>query len=285
MLIKTYKNKITTVRAALAAACLCLVFLGGSLSSVFAEPAASSHTQIYAIGCSSTTTVTLVNSPSLKCTPNGNSKVPNNVSLQAIGSKSSSKKPYPNTLELRQFTVTCSGAGNSPKDPQLGKTITSFADFKCTNGKAAAVSNMTKIPAAKKPSKKVDPYTIDGGGKTVTAKAGSGSTTTTSGSKKSVCGNGDCTDPAADPKATCSKDNCDLIKKYVNPAITLLTAVFGIIAVISLIVGGIQYSSSGGDPQKVGAAKKRIQNTIVAVIAYFFLYSFLQFLIPGGVFR
>jgi hypothetical protein len=284
MLIKTYKTKITTVRAALAVLCLSLVFLGGSLSSVFAEPAASSHTQIYAIGCTSTTTVTLVNSPSLKCTSNGNSKVPNNVTLQAIGSKSSSKKPYPNTLELRQFTVTCSGAGNSPKDPQLGKTVTSFADFKCTNGKAGTVSNYTTIPAAKKPSKKVDPYTVDGSGKTVTAKPGT-KTATPSDNKKSVCGNGDCADPAADPKATCSQDNCDLIKKYVNPAITLLSVTFGIIAVISLIIGGIQYSSSGGDPQKVGAAKKRIQNTIVAVIAYFFLYSFLQFLIPGGVFR
>jgi hypothetical protein len=88
-----------------------------------------------------------------------------------------------------------------------------------------------------------------------------------------------------DPAIKCDKNKCDLIKKYVNPTMNLLTVAFGLIAVISLIIGSINYTTSEGDPQKASKAKQRIFNTVVAVAAYMFLYGFLQFLIPGGVFN
>ncbi len=94
-----------------------------------------------------------------------------------------------------------------------------------------------------------------------------------------------CSDPAANPKANCSNTGCDLIVKYIDPLVNLLSVVFGLIAVISIIAGSIQYSASTGDPAKSSAAKSRIQNTIIAIVAYFFLYAFLQFLIPGGLFK
>ena len=95
-----------------------------------------------------------------------------------------------------------------------------------------------------------------------------------------------CNDQAISTDCTqATKDNCDLIAKYVNPGVNLLSVMFGLIAVISLIAGGIQYSSSGGDSQKVTQAKNRIANTLFAIVAYFFLYAFLQFLIPGGIFN
>lgn len=120
-------------------------------------------------------------------------------------------------------------------------------------------------------------------------------------SPESTCGNGQLcpeltVDPAAcaaDPDlpgctvnadAICNDNVCDFVKKYVNPAVSLVSIVFGLIVAISLIAGGIQYSAAGGDPQKVASAKKRITNTIVALIAYAFLYGFLQFLVPGGIF-
>ena len=86
------------------------------------------------------------------------------------------------------------------------------------------------------------------------------------------------------PGTPCSDRGCDLVGKYVNPGIAVLTAIFGLISVISIIAGAIQYSASAGDPQKVTAAKRRIIMTITAIVAYAFLYSFIQFLIPGGVF-
>jgi hypothetical protein len=90
-----------------------------------------------------------------------------------------------------------------------------------------------------------------------------------------------CTDPAI----SCTSNNCNLIDEYVVPTINLLSAAFGLIAVISLILGGINYTTSEGDPQKVSRAKLRIRNTIFAVVSFLFLYAFLNFLIPGGIFQ
>lgn len=76
--------------------------------------------------------------------------------------------------------------------------------------------------------------------------------------------------------------DCSLITKYVNPAIKLLAALAALAAVVGITVGGVQYSSSGGDPQKVGEGKKKVINGLVGFVAFLFLASFVQFLTPGG---
>jgi len=76
--------------------------------------------------------------------------------------------------------------------------------------------------------------------------------------------------------------NCGIIKDYVNPGIKLLAALVGVASVISIVVAGIQYSSSGGEPAKASAAKNRIRNTIIALAVFALLYLGLNFLIPGG---
>jgi hypothetical protein len=88
-----------------------------------------------------------------------------------------------------------------------------------------------------------------------------------------------------DPALNCTSNNCNLVQEYVVPTINLLSAAFGLIAVISLLLGAINYITSEGDPQKVSRAKVRIRNTIFAVVAFMFLYAFLNFLIPGGIFQ
>jgi hypothetical protein len=93
------------------------------------------------------------------------------------------------------------------------------------------------------------------------------------------------TAPNTPPTSPCNASGCDLIGKYVNPLINVLSVIFGLIAVISIILGGIQYSTSEGDPQKASQAKNRIAGTIMAIFAYALLYGFLQFLIPGGLFH
>jgi hypothetical protein len=77
--------------------------------------------------------------------------------------------------------------------------------------------------------------------------------------------------------------SCNPVTKYLNPLINALAIFAGIAVVIGIIVGGIQYSSSGGDPQKAAAGKKHIKMAIIALVGFFFLYTFLQFLLPGGV--
>jgi hypothetical protein len=86
--------------------------------------------------------------------------------------------------------------------------------------------------------------------------------------------------------ATSKADSsCNLfLKNYINPIIMLLTALVGVIAVISIIVAGIQYASSADDPGAVTKAKQRIFNTILGLLAYIFLFAFLNYLVPGGIF-
>lgn len=72
---------------------------------------------------------------------------------------------------------------------------------------------------------------------------------------------------------------------YLNPLINFLAAVTGLMVTISLVMGGIQWSASGDDPQKVAKARSKIFNSVIALIAFLFLYSFLQWLVPGGIFE
>ena len=98
-------------------------------------------------------------------------------------------------------------------------------------------------------------------------------------------GNGNGNGNASNSGSTCDANKCDLIKKYLNPTINLLSVIFGLVAAGSIILGGIQFSTSEGDPQKAARAKDRIAGTILAIFAYAFIYAFLQFLIPGGLFN
>lgn len=98
-----------------------------------------------------------------------------------------------------------------------------------------------------------------------------------------------CVVNASDQAATsgnCSNlSQCDFIEKYLNPFIQLLAALVGVAVVASIIIGGIQYSGSAGDPQRATAAKNRIRNAIIALVTFLFLYALLNFLVPGGLFN
>jgi len=90
-------------------------------------------------------------------------------------------------------------------------------------------------------------------------------------------------DPAVCSPQCKSADNCNLVQKYVNPIINKFLAPLAILAVvIGVIWGGIQYTTSAGDPQKTAAAKGKIQNALLGLVAFILLYAFLNWLIPGG---
>lgn len=87
---------------------------------------------------------------------------------------------------------------------------------------------------------------------------------------------GDC--KAADIDAS----NCGILSYFLD-AINLLSALVGIIVVIMIVVGGIQYSTARDNPQAAAAAKDRIRNALLALFGYLFVYAFLQYIVPGGV--
>ena len=80
--------------------------------------------------------------------------------------------------------------------------------------------------------------------------------------------------------ATNTDTNC--VGTYINIAITFLAAGVGVVVIIMIIVGGIRYSAAGGDASKVAAAKTQIFNALLALVAFIFLFAFLQWLVPGG---
>lgn len=59
----------------------------------------------------------------------------------------------------------------------------------------------------------------------------------------------------------------------------------GLVLAASIIYAGIQYSSSSGNPEATSAAKKRILNALIALIFYLLIFAFIQFLVPGGLFK
>ena len=76
-----------------------------------------------------------------------------------------------------------------------------------------------------------------------------------------------------------------------NPIIQWIEFFVNVLSVTILAGGsvmiawaGIQYMSSRDNAQAVQDAKNKIWNVVYGLLAYFFLYAFIQWLIPGGVF-
>lgn len=76
-----------------------------------------------------------------------------------------------------------------------------------------------------------------------------------------------------------------------NPIIKWIEFFINVLSVTILAGGsvmiawaGIQYMTARDNAQNVQAAKEKIWNVVFGLVAYFFLYAFIQWLIPGGVF-
>lgn len=105
---------------------------------------------------------------------------------------------------------------------------------------------------------------------------------TESGQPNDVSGGGnfaaDC-----DSKTGLNQGNCGIIA-YLVTFINILSGIVGIVIVIMIAVGGIQYSAARDNPQATAAAKGRIVNAITALVIYLFSFAILQWLVPGGLF-
>jgi len=66
--------------------------------------------------------------------------------------------------------------------------------------------------------------------------------------------------------------------------INILTAGIGVAAVGGIVYGSILYTSAGGDAANVKKAKDIIVNVVIGLVAYAVMYSFLNYIIPGGLF-
>jgi len=78
--------------------------------------------------------------------------------------------------------------------------------------------------------------------------------------------------------------SCGIIQT-VYKMINFFSVGVGVIIVLSVILGGVQYITAGNNPQVVSKAKGRVYNAILALVMYLVLFSFIQWLVPGGLFN
>jgi len=80
------------------------------------------------------------------------------------------------------------------------------------------------------------------------------------------------------------KNNCGIVR-YLIKFIDALSAIVGIVIVIMIAIAGIQYSAARDNPQAVVAARAKIFNAILALVVFIFSFAFLQYIVPGGIFK
>lgn len=76
--------------------------------------------------------------------------------------------------------------------------------------------------------------------------------------------------------------NCGIVA-YLVTFIRIMSGLVGIVIVIMIAVGGVQFSTARDNPQAVADARNRIVNAIIALLVYMFSFAILQWLVPGGI--
>ena len=77
--------------------------------------------------------------------------------------------------------------------------------------------------------------------------------------------------------------NCGIIA-LLNVIFNFVSGGIALAVIGNIIYAGIKYSMAQGDPSTAAKAKDRIRNAVIAFIMYLFLFAFIQWLIPGGIF-
>ena len=80
----------------------------------------------------------------------------------------------------------------------------------------------------------------------------------------------------------CSCDSGDgaSIKKTLRLVVDIISMGIGILAVIGVIVSGLQYLTAGDSEEKTRKAKRRIVEIVIGIAIYVLMYAILTFLIP-----
>lgn len=67
--------------------------------------------------------------------------------------------------------------------------------------------------------------------------------------------------------------------------INILSAGVGVLAVGGIVYGAILYGTAADSSEQTKKAKDIIRNVVIGILLYIFMYAFLNYIIPGGVFQ
>jgi hypothetical protein len=93
------------------------------------------------------------------------------------------------------------------------------------------------------------------------------------------------TNPPTDPVYCAPNANHNAIVDIAFAIIRFLSLGVGIIVIASIVVAGIQYTTSRGDPNATAKATQRIRSSVIALLVYIFAYAILNYVIPAGFFK
>jgi hypothetical protein len=195
--------------------------------------------------------------------------------LMAHSTQVSAGSPYagcyedkPSTSNINITVLTKVDCSSNPKDLTPEELSTKGLAFKLNTGDCYYIEQVT-----------------DPAGDSITAYDQEDCTTLVCQMGSSIpagvnCGPSDPCNPGSSDydSALCS----NIIQNYINPIILFLGGGVGLIIIIMIVIGSIQFITSGGDPNHVAEAKKRISNAILALIVWLLVYAFLEWIVPGG---
>jgi hypothetical protein len=76
-----------------------------------------------------------------------------------------------------------------------------------------------------------------------------------------------------------AKDDSNGFNKLMQNIISTLLVVLGMIAVVMIVIGGIRYTTSNGDPSQVKSAKDTILYAVVGLVVAIMAYAIVNFVI------
>lgn len=84
-------------------------------------------------------------------------------------------------------------------------------------------------------------------------------------------------------KQYCGDDaNGGVIMVYTKEVARLLSGSVGGVIVLMVVISGIQYILSVGNPSRVQSAKSRLSNAIIALVLFVMAFAIINFIVPGG---
>lgn len=78
-----------------------------------------------------------------------------------------------------------------------------------------------------------------------------------------------------------SREGKEAIGCVLNLVVNIMTYGIGVLGVVGIVLSGIQYITSQGDPAKMTKAKNRIVQVVIGLVIYAVMYAALVFLVPG----
>ena len=84
---------------------------------------------------------------------------------------------------------------------------------------------------------------------------------------------------AANGGNECDDDSCTTLEGTVKTITDVLLFIVGAVAVIMIIIGGIRYSTSGGDAGSIKGAKDTILYAVIGLVVAILAYAIVNFVL------